>query len=326
MKIIEHSYCADLSWTEPLAKQLKGKIDGNFIVVPEEVQSGTRYFLECEEGIVAYYINVKYYKNLHFIQKNTKDDFIGFYYDLTDCEARLVTNTAICDLGRWKYNLAVIDGSLKTNYQVKSGSHTYALCIFIQKNKLAAFIKDDTVLFSDLQQITDPKKNTVIRFDRISNESFHILNDLRKLKVGGPVFDLNLKATVHMLMSNYLKKIARNRTIIQTVRETDIKNIIAMQMFLIENIEGPFPSISLMAKKIEMSESKFKNLFKKITGLTPNSFFMDNKLALAKELLEDKQLTISQIANRLHYSNNSHFTLNFKEHFGISPKNFIKQL
>lgn len=326
MKIIEHSYCADLSWVEPLARQLEGKTDGNFIVVPDDIQSGTRYFLECENGIVAYYIDVKYHKNLHFIQKNQKDDFVGFYYDLTDGEARLMTNNTICDLGRWKYNLAVMDGSLKANYQIKSGSHTYALCIFIQKNKLAAFIKDDTVLFSDLQQITDPKKNTVIRFDRISNDSFHILNDLRKLKVGGPVFDLHLKATVHMLMSNYLKKIARNRIIIQTVKETDIQNIIAMQMFLIENIEGPFPSILSMAEKIKMSETKFKNLFKKMTGLTPYSFFMNNKMALAKELLEDRQLSISQISNRLHFSNNSHFTLNFKEHFGLSPKSFMKQL
>lgn len=326
MKIIEHSYCADLSWVKPLAGKLRGKINGNFIIVPEEIQSGTRYFLECEDGIVAYYINVKYYKNLHFVQKNQKNDFIGFYYDLTDGEARLVANNAICDLGRWKYNLAVIDGTLKTNYQIKSGSHTYALCIFVHKSKLASFIKDDTVLFSDLQKITDPKKNTFIRYDRISNESFHILNDLRKLKVGGPVFDLNLKATVHMLMSNYLKKIAGNRMILQTVKESDIQHIIAMQMFLIENIEGPFPTISLMAKKVEMSESKFKNLFKKITGLTPNSFFMNNKLALAKELLEDTQLTISQISNRLNYSNNSHFTLKFKAHFGLSPKSFIKQL
>lgn len=326
MKIIEHSYCADLSWVKPLARKLKGKVNGNFILVPEDIQSGIRYFLECEEGIVAYYINVKYHKNLHFVQKTAKDDFVGFYYDLTDGEARIVTNNTICDLGRWKYNLAVIDGALKTNYQIKSGSHTYALCIFIQKSKLAAFIKDDTVLFSDLHKITDPKKNTVIRYDRISNESFHILNDLRKLKVGGPVFDLNLKATVHMLMSNYLKKIARNRIIIQTVKETDIQNIIAIQMFLIENIEGPFPSIILMAQKIKMSETKFKNLFKKITGLTPNSFFMDNKLALAKELLEEKQLTISQISNRLNYSNNSHFTSKFKEHFGLSPKSFMKQL
>lgn len=326
MKKIEHSYGADLSWLEEFAKQLEGKIEGNFITVPENLQSGTRYFLDCGEGIIAYYINVIYKKNFHLIQKNTKKDFVGLYYNLTDGEASVVNNNIVCNVGRWKYNLAVIDSTLETDYQVKAGTGTYALCIFIKKNMIASFAKKNNVFFTDLNKITDPAKNTVIRFDRMSNESFHLLDDLRKLKVGGPIFDLHLTATVHMLISNYLKKLSLNRIVIQTVNETDLKNIIEMQMLLIENIEKHFPSITYMASHANMSESKFKDLFKKITGSTPNSFFIDNKLNLAKELLETKQLSISQISDRLSFTNNSYFTSKFKEHFGVSPKAFIQQL
>jgi AraC-like DNA-binding protein len=326
VKKIEHSYGADLSWLEEFAKQLEGKIEGNFITVPENLQSGTRYFLDCGEGIIAYYINVIYKKNFHLIQKNTKKDFVGLYYNLTDGEASVVNNNIVCNVGRWKYNLAVIDSTLETDYQVKAGTGTYALCIFIKKNMIASFAKKNNVFFTDLNKITDPAKNTVIRFDRMSNESFHLLDDLRKLKVGGPIFDLHLTATVHMLISNYLKKLSLNRIVIQTVNETDLKNIIEMQMLLIENIEKHFPSITYMASHANMSESKFKDLFKKITGSTPNSFFMDNKLNLAKELLETKQLSISQISDRLSFTNNSYFTSKFKEHFGVSPKAFIQQL
>ena len=99
-----------------------------------------------------------------------------------------------------------------------------------------------------------------------------------------------------------------------------------MQMLLIKCVEEHFPSIVYMASKANMSESKFKNLFKKITCSTPNSFFIANKLSLAKELLETKQYSISQISDRLHFSNNSYFTSKFKEHFGVSPKIFSKQL
>jgi AraC-like DNA-binding protein len=251
---------------------------------------------------------------------------VGLYYNLTDGEASVVNNNIVCNVGRWKYNLAVIDSTLETDYQVKAGTGTYALCIFIKKNMIASFAKKNNVFFTDLNKITDPAKNTVIRFDRMSNESFHLLDDLRKLKVGGPIFDLHLTATVHMLISNYLKKLSLNRIVIQTVNETDLKNIIEMQMLLIENIEKHFPSITYMASHANMSESKFKDLFKKITGSTPNSFFMDNKLNLAKELLETKQLSISQISDRLSFTNNSYFTSKFKEHFGVSPKAFIQQL
>jgi hypothetical protein len=59
MKTIKHSYGADLNWVKPFARQLGGKIDGNFIVVPDNsIFTGTRYVLSCDEGIVVYYVDV----------------------------------------------------------------------------------------------------------------------------------------------------------------------------------------------------------------------------------------------------------------------------
>jgi AraC-like DNA-binding protein len=326
VKIIEHTYGADLNWVAPFALQMEGKTDGNFIVIPDSIQTGTRYVLDCGDGIIAYYIDVTYNKNLHLIQKNNTNDFIGIYYNLTEGEASLRSSTYMHDIGRWKYNLTVIDGGLESNYFVKNGSKTYVLCIFVKKTTIATFAKKNNITFQNIDKIADPTKNTIIRLDRMSSESYHILTDLRKLKVGGPVFDLNLTGTVHLLLSNYLRKMASHRIIIQTVNESDLANIVATQMFLISNIEDHFPTIKLMASKANMSESKFKNLFKKITGATPNAFFMDNKMLLAKELLEKKQLSISQVSDKLNFTNNSYFASKFKEQFGITPKSFIKQL
>ncbi|MCV9928552.1 AraC family transcriptional regulator [Flavobacterium sp. LS1R49] len=326
MKTIEHSYSADLDWVAPLASKLEGKVDGNFIIIPESIQSGTRYFLDCGEGIIAYYIDVAYNKNLHLIQKNMTNDFVGMYYNLTEGEATLSSKNYLHNVGRWQYNLSVIDSALESNYFVKAGSKTYVLCIFVKKNTIESFAKKNNINFRDIDKITDPTKNTIIRFDRMSSESYHILTDLRKLKVGGPIFDLNLIGTVQLLLANYLKKMASHRIIIQTVNEADLANIVAIQMFLISNIEDHFPTIKLMASKANMSESKFKNIFKKITGITPNTFFMDNKLLKAKELLEENQLSILQVSDKLNFTNNSYFASKFKEQFGISPKNFINQL
>ena len=326
MKTIEHSYGADLTWIENFAKQLGGKIDGNFIIMPEDLQTGTRYFLECGEGIIAYYVNVLYNKDFRFIQKNKNNDFVGLYYNLTEGEATVLSNSSVYDIGRWRYNLSVLDGALETDYNVKAGSCAYALCIFIKKTMIEKFVKKNNIPLHDIEKITDSSKNTIVRFDRMSSESFHLLNDLRKLKVGGSIFNLNMIGTVQMLISNYLKKMSTQRIIIQTVNTADLNSIITTQIFLIEHIQDPFPSISNMAKKANMSESKFKNLFRKITGSTPNKFFMDNKLLKAKELLENNQLSISQVSDQLNFTNNSYFASKFKENFGISPKTFMKQL
>jgi len=326
VKIIKHSYGADLSWIENFANQFGGKVEDNYIIIPEELQTGTRYFLDCGEGIVAYYINVKYNKNFRFIQKNEDNDFVGLYYNLTEGEATVSRESTVYDVGRWRYNLSVLDGSLETDYNVKAGSSTFALYIFIKKEKIISFVKDHNITFRDIDLLTDPNRNTIVRFDRMSSESYHLLNDLRKLEVGGSIFNLNLIGTVQMLISNYLKKMASRRIIIQTVNSSDLSNIIASQMYLIDHIGDHFPSITQMANRANMSETKFKNLFKKITGSTANKFFMDNKLLKAKELLESKQLSISQVSDQLSFTNNSYFASKFKENFGLSPKTFIKQL
>lgn len=326
MKTIEHYYSADLNWPENLAKQFGGKIEGNFIIVPEEIQTGTRYFLQCGEGIVAYYLDVQYNKNLHLIQKNINPDFVGYYYNLTEGEATVSTHNFMYNVSRWQYNLSIIDGILESNYNVKSGSKTFALCIFIKKGIIESYAKSHNIVIPHLDKVIDPLQNTIVRFDRMSSESLHLLDDLRKLKVGGPIFDLNLIGTVHILIANYLKKISSKRIIIQTVNQNDLDSVIKIQMYLIENIEGHFPSIKYLSEKANMSESKFKSLFKKITGNTASAFFMDNKLLFAKDLLENKQLTISQISDKLNFSNNSYFASKFKEHFGLSPKTFLKEL
>lgn len=326
MRKIEHYYSADLSWVDHFVEQFDGKVNGNFLILPEEIQSGVRYVLDCGEGIIAYYIDVTYNKNLHLVQKNRSNDFVGIYYNLTEGEASLSSNNFVHDIGRWQYNLSVIDGALDSDYSVKAGSKTFVLCIFVKKTTIELFAKRNNINFRDIDKITDPSKNTIIRFDRMSSDSYHLLDDLHKMKVGGPVFDLNLTGTVHLLLSNYLKKMANHRIIIQTVNENDLANIVTVQMFLIKNIKEPFPSIRAMANMANMSESKFKNLFRKITGITPNTFFMDNKLIVAKELLETKRFSIAQVSDELHFTNNSYFASKFREHFGVSPKIFLKQL
>lgn len=326
MKTIEHYYGADLDWVKNLTEQFGGKVEGNFIIVPEDIQTGTRYFLKCEEGIVAYYIDVEYKKNLHLIQKNIRTDFVGFYYNLTDGEAIVSVHNFMYNVSKWQYNLSVIDSNLQSDYNVKKGSKTFALCIFIKRDLIESYALKNNIVLPNINKLINPKQNTIIRFDRMSNETFHILNDLRKNKVGDPIFDLNLIGTVHILISNYLKKIATKRIIIQTVNQKDLASIITIQMYLLNNIYDHFPSITVLAEKANMSESKFKNLFTKITGNTPNVFFMDNKLLLAKELMETKQFTISQISNTLNFANSSYFATKFKKHFGISPNRFLKKI
>ncbi|AYN03791.1 AraC family transcriptional regulator [Flavobacterium sp. 140616W15] len=326
MKKITHHYGVELDWVEPLAKELEGKIDGNFILVPDYIHTGNRYFLNCDPDISALYLDVVYNSEIHLRQENKTDDFIGIYYDLTDGQAALLSDDIVNRIGRWSYNMAIIDSALCSDYIIKSGSKTYGLYIFIKKEAIKGYFKNNPSIENHIDSILNSKTNSIIRFTRMSNKSYNLLMSLRSKNLQEISFEFHLRGTVLNLIAEFVEQMIFDEVVIDTIDDNDLANIIRSKGYLIANIKNTFPSIPFLAHEVSMSVSKYKKLFKRITGMTPNFFFMNNKLLESKKLLEEKKLTISQVSEELNFSSSSYFITKFKESFGMSPKNFIKQL
>ncbi|MCV9932802.1 AraC family transcriptional regulator [Flavobacterium sp. LS1R47] len=326
MKKITHHYGVELDWVAPLTKQLEGKVDGNFILVPDHIHTGVRYFLNCDFGISVLYLDVLYNTEIHFRQENKTDDFIGIYYNLTEGEAIFVSDDLSNSIGRWNYNLAFVDSSLCHDYIVKSGSKVFTLCIFIKKEVIKGYLQKNPFIKDHADDMFNPELNTIVKFTIMSNESYNLLMNLRAHKPEEASFELHLRGTVQNLLAEYIEKMVFDEIVVDTVNENDLANIIQSQAYLIENLNDTFPSIIFLAQQSNMSVSKYKILFKKITGSTPNAFFLNNKLLESKRLLQEQQLTISQISTELNFANSSYFAAKFKELFGMTPKNFIKKL
>lgn len=61
-------------------------------------------------------------------------------------------------------------------------------------------------------------------------------------------------------------------------------------------------------------------IFKQETGMNLNRFIKAFRMDKAKELLENSQKKISQIAKEVGFSNNSYFCRSFREYFGVTPE------
>lgn len=321
----EDSLEKEIKWIEPFAQLYGAKIENNFILLPNKLNLGTRYFLDCGNGVVAYYINYESQKDLFVVQNKINSDFVGVYYNLTKGDCVLTASESVYDIGHLKYNLVVVDCSLDASFYVPAGNGINILCIFIEKSRIKRRVDDSSFEKLNLDIFTFSNKVPIL-LNRMSNESYHILKDLSKIESGGLVFDLHFQATVQLLLTNYLKKISNRRVIIDNIKEEDLEKIIALQMYLLNKIEKPFPSMSELKEFAQMSESKLLAIFKKVNGISPSKYFLENKMILAKQLLEEKELSISEISNQLSFASSSHFSLKFKQQFNKSPNEFIKQL
>lgn len=83
-------------------------------------------------------------------------------------------------------------------------------------------------------------------------------------------------------------------------------------------------SVSDMAKKVNLSESHFYVLYKKIYGITPTADLIRAKMKSAKNMLLYDNKRIDDIALALGYKNTTHFIRQFKGIVGRTPTEYRK--
>ncbi len=84
-------------------------------------------------------------------------------------------------------------------------------------------------------------------------------------------------------------------------------------------------SLEEIAASLNISYSLFRREFKSKCGISPGQYRLELKLAKAKELLYSTNLSIAEIANRLHFECLGQFSAFFKKKTGIPPLEFRKK-
>ena len=82
-------------------------------------------------------------------------------------------------------------------------------------------------------------------------------------------------------------------------------------------------SVSEIAEHIDMSTSYFSHQFKKSIGLTPHQYIVQQRIEMAQRLLKQRQdLSLADIAIECGFTHQSHLGRVFKEHTGITLKQY----
>lgn len=103
-----------------------------------------------------------------------------------------------------------------------------------------------------------------------------------------------------------------------------IKNIIVEMIHYSE--EPPVQNFSsFLSEKLQYDYNYLSSLFSEVKGITIGNFIVAHKIERAKELLVYDELTLTQIAEKLHYSSVSHLSNQFKKVTGLTPS-FFRQM
>lgn len=85
-------------------------------------------------------------------------------------------------------------------------------------------------------------------------------------------------------------------------------------------------SVEEMAEMVNLSSSRFHNLYKQIFGISPKKDYLQVKIEHAKSLLADEKYSIQKVAEMSGYNNQYHFIRQFKDVVGVTPGKYMKSI
>ncbi len=99
----------------------------------------------------------------------------------------------------------------------------------------------------------------------------------------------------------------------------EIERLNEVRALLAQRFLDP-PSIRDLARHVGTNEAKLMNSFKQLFGQTVFDYAQRLRMEKAKELLEETDISITEIAFQVGYEYSSNFTTAFKRFFGVTPR------
>ncbi|PSU48894.1 AraC family transcriptional regulator [Photobacterium frigidiphilum] len=100
-------------------------------------------------------------------------------------------------------------------------------------------------------------------------------------------------------------------------------NMDIVDQYIIQHLTRKI-SVTQLAGQVFLGESQFHLLFKNQTGVTPHQYVLKKRLETAKQLMEESQLSLAQVAQSCGFSGQSSFTQAFSRLYGMPPARFKK--
>ncbi|MBR1462072.1 MAG: helix-turn-helix domain-containing protein [Prevotella sp.] len=129
----------------------------------------------------------------------------------------------------------------------------------------------------------------------------------------------------HLLQSNIEKK-ADGKNILKTERqqmsESEQQMMARMDKYIKENIGDPDLKIEDIANAVNLSRTVFYERMKSLTEMSPSDYLRHVRMQRAKELVATSDMTFSQIAYQVGFTDPKYFRICFKKETGVTPSEF----
>jgi AraC-like DNA-binding protein len=110
--------------------------------------------------------------------------------------------------------------------------------------------------------------------------------------------------------------------LLKPLKPDDVDRIHRARDILLQRINDP-PSLVELARQVGLNDCTLKRGFRQVFGTTAFGYLHNYRLEQARQLLEERRLNISEIAQAIGFANRSYFAAAFRKKFGVTPRAYL---
>lgn len=154
----------------------------------------------------------------------------------------------------------------------------------------------------------------------LTDPTLEIFNVLQDILQEASTQSFGYKALITAKLTELSIRILRQ----QKAVPANTKNFEYIIRYIAENYHEKI-LLSDCARQLNISYDYFQHRFKELTGYSPQTFLLQQRLNGAKQMLQQGNHSCTEIAYRCGFSTSAQFSMQFKRTFGISPLQYRKE-
>ena len=318
---ITYKYIDHAAYLKALAAAYKTDIKNNSILLPPAIGSGYTKLFYLVNGLQLMVTESILHIDMHILREQSDTQCYTLRFDQI---SKIKTFTLEIDQDLLKEEDKFYSGAILTNSRVDFGFSANAGCEsrsinihFTEEwfNKYSGVKTTDNFMRQYLKL-----KTAAFNFEVLNIEYREIMEEIFGLKESHPIYKTVLQNRVMLLLEMFLRNVYNKmNTEKDNIKESELKRLMQVESLLVDNFSIKPPPINDLMRIALMGETKLKINFKKAYGLKPYEYYQKSRMLKARQLLNNRQHSVSEIGRLVGFKNLSNFTIAYKKAFKVLP-------
>lgn len=310
-----------------LAQQFGAKVIDNAFKISSPLGNGFMKQVYFFDGFTLTYLHFKLIQPLEFIRHSIKGARlfpIMFYSQETPFEQDVDEKKKM--IGYHTSNgIFMPSPQIESRWSIPENMDGFQITLTIDKDWFTGALPPSDNNY--LKQLLESNKPFYL-FESLQSTMQILIYDIHQIiNSGKKLQQFNLHQKAIELFNLFLQQL-ENRTSNENslgINPIDVQKIFTVRKTILENLTSP-SSIKQLAQDAGMSVSKLQKCFQQVFGKSISQYALSEKMQLAKQMLDTKKYSISEVGYDLGYANLSHFTKAFYNAFGVNPKAYLSSI